>query len=336
MSEEPANTENRKNEHLQISLEQNVNSEISAGWENVHIPHVALPEINFKNINLETNFLGQNYSCPFLISSMTGGTPRGDEINEKLCALAESENIPMGVGSQRVALENREKKTFALRKKFPRAKLFANIGLVQFNYGVTVDDCQWLVDELQAQAFIVHANVLQEAIQKEGDRDFSGLIPKLVKLKKKISVPLILKETGCGLDLQSCLQARDAGVDALDIAGMGGTHWGFIEGLRHPERRALGDIFRNWGLPTATALTEALQGLGPTYPVIASGGIQNGLDAAKSLYLGAHLAGMAQAFLKAAQGDFHNLKDFLDLQKEALKIALFCSGSKSIEELRLK
>lgn len=327
-------TEKRKAEHLRLSIEENVASEKSAGWEKIEIPHRALPEIDFAQVQLNTKFLGLETSTPFLISSMTGGTPQGEEVNNVLCEFAQSENLLMGVGSQRVALEDRQKKNFDLRQRYPRAKLLANIGIVQLNYGVTADDLRWLVDQLQAQALILHANVLQEAIQFEGDRNFSNLLCHIAVIKRAVKVPLILKETGCGLDVKTCLAARDEGVDALDIAGLGGTHWGFLEGLRHPERAELGRIFRNWGIPTSDALSAVRQALGPEFPIIASGGIRNGLEAAKALYLGANLVGMAQPFLAAAQGGLQKLKTFLDLQKEALRIALFCSGCENVEAIR--
>ena len=239
----------------------------------------------------------------------------------------------MGVGSQRVALEARHANLFDLRKVAPKATLYANLGIVQLNRGVTADDVLWLVDLLQAQAVILHANVLQEAIQKEGDRDFSGLLKKIPALKKRLSVPLILKETGSGLDALTCRRAVDAGFDALDVAGLGGTHWGFIEGLRHHERRPLGEIFRNWGIPTARAVREARAAIGPQVPLVASGGVRHGLDAAKALYLGADLVGFAAPFLKAAvDDDDEGLDRFLDLQIEALKIALFCAGARSPQD----
>ena len=270
-------------------------SQVSAGFENIELPHVALPEVDFKDVDLACSFLGKKYSAPFLISSMTGGSPDGEKINEMLAQLSQEKNIPMGVGSQRVAIETKSNEFFSLRKKHPRARLWANIGAVQLNYGVNSDDLQWIVDSLEAEALILHANAMQEAIQFEGDRNFSNLFEKISDLKKKISVPVILKETGCGIDTLSAKRARDAGVDAIDVAGRGGTHWGFIEGLRHPERKALGEMFRN---------------------------------------LGADLAGMAIEFLRAAANGYEPLEKFYQLQSEALRIALFCTGSKNLKELK--
>ncbi|MEO5668674.1 MAG: alpha-hydroxy-acid oxidizing protein, partial [Bdellovibrionota bacterium] len=235
---------------------------------------------------------------------------------------------------QRVAIEGRDRSLFKLRKVAPRAVLFANIGAVQLNCGVNIDDCEWLVEQLEANALILHANPLQEAIQKEGDRDFRGLWNKIAELKNRLSVPLILKETGCGLDETSCRRAIDAGIDALDSAGLGGTHWGFIEGLRSPERRELGEIFRDWGIPSVESLRICVRESQGRVPVVASGGLRSGLDVAKALWMGASLGGMALPFLDAATQGENELNTFYTLHEEALRIALFCTGFKSLGELK--
>ena len=328
-------TSRRKDEHLTLVREQNVDSEIDAGWDAIDLPHRALPELDFAQIDSSVEFLGRRFPTPFLISSMTGGSPEGERINERLARFAERRQIPMGVGSQRVALENRSSGFFSLRKVAPRATLYANLGLVQFNYGVTIDDCRWLVDHLEAQALILHCNPLQEAIQKEGDRDFSNLLSRIGDLKRALPVPVILKETGSGLDVLTCDRAIEAGIDALDLAGLGGTHWGFIEGLREQSRRELGTMFRNWGIPTARALADAHRVVKGRVPLIASGGVRHGLDAARAVSLGANLVGMAAPFLRQLTSvNEDSLDEFLDLQHEAFRIALFCTGSRDVESLR--
>jgi isopentenyl-diphosphate delta-isomerase len=324
----------RKQDHLDLCRTLDVSSQTQAGWDAIRLPHVALPEIDFRNVSLRSRFLGFEFSSPFLISGMTGGSSEGERINELLAQFAQERSIPMGVGSQRVALSERNKSFFRLREMAPRAVLFANIGAVQLNYGVTSDDLKWIVEQLEAQALVLHANPLQEAIQAEGDRDFSGLWKKITQLKRELKIPIILKETGCGLDPQSCRRAVEAGLDALDIAGLGGTHWGFIEGLRNPQRAKLGEIFRNWGRPSAQALADAYEAVGTGMPLIASGGLRSGLDAAKALYLGAQIVGMALPFLKAvSEGGLEALSAFLDLHEEALRVALFCMGAETLESL---
>jgi len=258
-------------------------------------------------------------------------------LNERLAEFAEHARVPMGVGSQRIALENRELKAFALRQVAPRATLLANIGAVQLNYGVGRDELLFLVDQLQAQALILHLNPLQECIQEEGDRNFSNLLSKIESLAQDFPVPLIVKETGCGLDSVTARRLAEAGIAALDVAGMGGTHWGLIEGLRSESRRELGLLFRDWGLPTAQALKDvcAARSTWTQKPVlVASGGIRHGLDAAKALALGADMVGMALPFLKAAKAGPSALEQFFETQTQALKVALFCTGSKNFEALR--
>lgn len=327
-------TTTRKDEHLDICITKDVSSQGSAGWDQIDLPHCALPDIDFSEIDLRTEFLGRTFSAPLLISSMTGGSAKGERVNEQLSIFAAEVGIPMGVGSQRVALEEKDKKFFALRKIAPKAILYANIGAVQLNYGVSSDDCRFLVDSLEAQALILHLNPLQEAIQKEGDRNFKGLWNKIEEVSSKISVPVILKETGCALDVETCVKAKNAGVAAVDIAGFGGTHWGYIEGLRNTSREKFGEIFRSWGIPTVEALFMAREALGPDYPIIASGGIRNGLDVAKSLYLGANLSGMALPFLKAAEIGPDALKALYDELCEAIRISLFCTNCSTPLELK--
>lgn len=324
----------RKDDHLNICTSEDVNSRKSHYWDAIDLNHCALPEMDFAEVQTETIFLGQKFRAPFLISSMTGGSPSGELINKTLAVCAQDKNIPMGVGSQRIALENRESSLFDLRKIAPKATLFANIGAVQFNYGVSTEDCQWLAEKLEANAFILHLNPLQEAIQNEGDRNFSKLLPKIEKLKRALSIPLIVKEVGCGIDPKSALRLLECGVDAIDVAGKGGTHWGYVEGLRDSRRKDLGVMFRDWGLDTPALLTRLRETLPRDFPLIASGGVRNALDAAKALYLGANFVGFALPFLKEAQKGEAAVKNFIDTQIEGLKVALFCSGSKNIKDLQ--
>jgi isopentenyl-diphosphate delta-isomerase len=329
-------TTSRKSDHLEICIQKNVESQVSAGWDEIILPYRSLPEISFDAISLKTEFLKFNFDYPFLISSMTGGTPEADNLNLILAEFATEYNIPMGLGSMRFLLEKKSTSPNAinnLRKKSPRAHLWANIGAVQLNYGVTPSDCQWLVDQLEAQALIVHLNPLQEAIQAEGDRNFSGLWKKLDGLRKQIKTPLILKETGCGLDPVTAKRAVETGFDALDTAGLGGTHWGFIEGLRSSDREALGLTFRNFGIPSAECLRQVRKAVGPDFPVIASGGLRSGIDCAKAFLLGANFCGLALPFLKAAKKGPENLRQEMSILIESLRIACFVTGSPLPKEL---
>ncbi len=300
-------------------------------WEKVRLPHRALPEVDLAEVDLSADFLGKRYSAPLMISSMTGGAEKGERLNRRLAEFAERKKIPMGVGSLRVALENREYGFFSsLRRAAPTASLFANIGAVQLNYGVSADDCRWMIDHIEADALILHCNPLQEAIQEEGDRDFSAILRKIEGIRRFLGVPLILKETGCGIDSVTAARAIGAGVDAIDVAGRGGTHWGLIEGMRSPRRRALGEMFKDWGNGSAAATLECVRAVAGRVPVVASGGIRSGLDMVKALYLGASFCGMALPFLKAADSGEEALEEFWELHTEALRIALFCMGRKMI------
>lgn len=327
---------NRKDDHLEICENQNVASSGKPGWEAIDLPHCALPDLDFDEIDLGVSFLNENFSAPFLISSMTGGSERGEKVNSLLAEFAQSKNIPMGVGSQRIALENKNADIFGLRKVAPTATLYANLGAVQFNYGVSAADCLNLIEKLQAQAFILHLNPLQEAIQNEGDRNFKGLWQKIEEVCKKSPVPVILKETGCGLDPETCVRAMSVGVSALDVAGFGGTHWGYIEGLRNERRAKLGETFRGWGTPTAVSIFMARSNLNEEVPIIASGGIRNGLDAAKAFYLGANLAGLALPFLKAASAGEKILEQTFEDLCESLRISLFCTNCKTVDNIQVK
>jgi isopentenyl-diphosphate delta-isomerase len=319
----------RKAEHLDICRTQDVESTHRHYWDAVNVPHRALPEIDLAEVSLRTKFLSLDLKSPLLISSMTGGSPEGEKLNEALALFAQQHGIAMGVGSQRIALERPEAPIFKLRKIAPQAVLFANLGAVQFNYGVSADDALRLAESLEANAFILHLNPLQEAIQPEGNTNFRGLLAKIENFKKRLSIPLIVKEVGCGLDVQSAIKLREAGVDAIDIAGKGGTHWGFVEGLRDADRKELGDFFRDWGTPTPELLLTLRQALGPRYPIIASGGIRSGVDAAKAFYLGANLVGMALPFLREASKGPEALDKFYETLTSALRTALFCMGRTS-------
>ena len=316
----------RKDEHLDICREEDVSASQGPGWDSVVLPHCALPDLDFDEIDLSTNFLGEKYSAPILISSMTGGSADGEFINARLAEFAQQKNIPMGVGSQRIAFEDSKADLFNFKKVAPKAKLFANLGAVQFNYGITVENCLSLIDGMEPRAFILHLNPLQEAIQKEGDRNFKGLWLKVAELCKRSPIPIIVKETGCGLDTETCRKAVEAGVSALDIAGMGGTHWGFIEGLRNSDREFLGSTFRNWGITSVESLRNVRAAVPKDFPIIASGGIRTGLDITRAFYLKANFTGLALPFLKAVRSDAALEKLYFELT-EACRVALFCTNS---------
>lgn len=330
-------TESRKADHLRICLEENVQfNTTSNGLENYRFSHCCLPEIDPSNITLTTTFFNKTLGSPLLISSMTGGTEQAKTINYRLAATAQKYQIAMGVGSQRVAIENEEvADTFAVRSIAPDILLFANIGAVQLNYNYGIEQCQKAIDILEADALILHINPLQEFIQTEGDTNFRGLLAKISTLCAKLPVPVIAKEVGNGISGKMALKLIDAGVEAIDVAGAGGTSWAKIEGERAKDfrQKRLGTTFANWGLPTAECLTQ-VRAVGPDIPLIASGGLRNGLDVAKTIALGADLVGLAWPFLQAAAESQESLNQLAEVLIAELTGVLFCTGHTNLTELQ--
>jgi isopentenyl-diphosphate delta-isomerase len=322
----------RKDDHLRICLEQDVQSG-TTGFEAYTLESTALPECDLHEIDLSTTFLGQALKAPLLISSMTGGSSWGATLNMRLAHAAHTHGIAMGVGSQRIALECAKlEDTFKIARKIaPHSVLFANLGAVQLNYGRGIEDCLHCVDMIEAQALILHFNALQEALQPEGNTNFKGLLKKLETLCGKLSAPVIAKEVGSGFSAKDARRLVDAGVAAIDVAGAGGTSWSIVEGYRSSPI-AVGTVFRTWGIPTARSLA-LVHAEAPDMPLIASGGIRSGKDIAKSLALGASLAGIALPFLQAAAVSDEALEQYLESLLKNLKIVMFCIGAQSISDL---
>lgn len=326
--------EERKKDHIQICLD----APVEKGQRYIQamkFEHEALPDLNFDDISTQTKFLDRVVHAPFFIGSMTGGAKEATKINANLAIAAEERNIVMGLGSQRAMLEKEELvSTFNVRKYAKNAFIFANIGAVQLNYGVDVDGCKKIVDVVGADALCFHINPLQEAIQEGGDRNFSGLLQKMENVVKDMHVPVIVKEVGAGISGKQARQLKDIGVAAVDVAGVGGTSWAFIEAERKMHEKRVGDIFGDWGIPTHYALAECrdIQDLF----LIAGGGVRTGLDVAKYVALGAQSCSMALPFLKAAMVSAEEVVKLIDLLTYELKIAMFATGCRNIEELAKK
>ncbi|WP_299028273.1 type 2 isopentenyl-diphosphate Delta-isomerase [uncultured Thermanaerothrix sp.] len=326
----------RKNDHIRINLERDVQSGLTNGLEDYTFEHVALPELDFETISLRCEFFGKALGAPLLISSMTGGTSEAGAINWRLATVAQQYGLAMGVGSQRAALQHPESiDTFKVRQCAPDILLFANLGAVQLNYGITVEDCRRVVEMIEADALILHLNPLQEALQPEGNTRFGGLLRKIEQVCQTIGVPVVVKEVGWGISASVARRLADAGVAAIDVAGAGGTSWSQVEMYRmQDERRArVAALFRTWGIPTAQALGAVHKAV-PALPLIASGGIRNGLEVAKCIALGASLVGMAGPFLKAAAKSVEEVTSLVEEVLLALRIAMFSVGAGSISALR--
>ncbi len=328
-------TEARKSRHLDICLEEDVASHLDAGFSSVRLRHEALPECALEDVDTSTTLFGHALAAPILISSMTGGTDRARAINYNLAIAAERAGVALALGSQRAALEDPALlATYRVRDVAPRVVLFANIGAVQFNYGVTVDDAIRAVENIAADGLYLHLNPLQEALQTNGDTNFRTLLPRIGEVCRRIGVPVIAKSVGSGISVRTASRLLDAGVSAIDVAGAGGTSWARVEGRRSddPRREAIAESFAAWGYPTAEATAELRRAF-PQATIFASGGIRTGVDAAKAIALGANIAGAGLPYLEPATRSAEAVSDAVDVMVNGLRIAIFASGCRRPADL---
>ncbi len=329
--------ENRKLEHLRINLKDDVQfHETTNGLEHYRFIHQALPDLVLEKISLATMFCDKKLRAPILISSMTGGAEDAEVINQRLAIAAQATGIAMGLGSQRAALEDDELAyTYQVRRNAPDILLFANLGAVQLNYRYTLEHCQRAVDMIQADALILHLNSIQEAVQAGGNTNWSGLLGKIETVCRALPVPVIAKEVGFGISEDTARQLASAGVAAIDVAGAGGTSWAAVESRRAPSPflRRLAEAFWDWGIPTAESLVRAQRGA-PGLPLIASGGIRDGVEAAKCIALGASMVGLASPMLKLADLGVEAIIDGIKLIEEELKTTMFGLGVENIDALK--
>src|SRR3990172_10010474 len=293
-------TKKRKADHIKICLEHKAQAQkATTGFEDIHLIHKALPEIDRAKIDLSTTVFGHKFAAPIIVGAMTGGTKEATNINAAIAEGVEKLGLGMGVGSQRAAIEDKElAKTFAVaRKKAPNAFLIANIGGVQLVHGYGVKEVKKAMEMIDADAVAIHLNALQEAVQPEGQTNFQGVLAKIGEIAGAIEVPVIVKETGAGISAEDAKALEKAGVKAIDVGGVGGTSFAAVEYYRSTKQKDvyLGEAFWDWGIPTAVSLVENAQTV--KLPLIASGGIRSGTDIAKTLALGATLASVSQPIL---------------------------------------
>ena len=329
--------ERRKADHIRINLEEDVNfDKTTTGLEKYFFMHQALPEIDLDAVQTATTLFGKTVPRPLLVSSMTGGTAEARQINRTLAAGAQAAGMAMGLGSMRAAIEDPAlAASYNVRDVAPDILLFANLGAVQLNYGYGIDQCRRAVAMSTADALILHFNPLQEAVQPEGDGDFSNLYPKVEAICRQLEVPVIAKEVGWGFSADTARRLRDAGVAAIDVAGAGGTSWSQVEMYRAPTARfaRVAGAFIDWGIPTAVSLRYCHEAA-PDIPIFASGGIKNGIDVAKCIALGATLVGFAGAFLRAAdENGVDGVVEMAETVTDELRVAMFCAGAGSLEAL---
>jgi isopentenyl-diphosphate delta-isomerase len=325
----------RKLQHIQIVLEENV-TPLPSSLSKYRLPYKALPEIDLAEIDTSHEFFGKRLSFPFVVASMTGGAEKAGIINKNLALACEQEKVALALGSMRVILKDPSAaESFKVRSLCPSIPLFANMGLVQLNYGYGSDEINRLLDIVEADGIFLHVNHLQESIQPEGDTNFKGLLGKLAEILPKINKPVIIKEVGSGIDKQTAQALYDIGIKWIDVSGMGGTSWTSVEAYRRQDD--MGFIFEEVGIPLDEALIDAKQIAG--LQLIACGGIRNGLDMLKAFALGADIASAAAPLLKPALESSESVSKIFSRWRRELEIAMFTAGVASISEcaaLKLK
>ncbi|MCP4543406.1 MAG: type 2 isopentenyl-diphosphate Delta-isomerase [Chloroflexi bacterium] len=327
----------RKADHIRINLQEDVNSEhVSTGFERYRFVHCALPDTDLKNVDTSTTLLGKHLAAPLIISSMTGGTPEASVINQRLAEAAQAAGVGVGLGSQRAAIQDPSlADTYRIRHVAPDILLMANLGAIQLNYGYGPDECRRAIEMVEADALILHLNPLQEALQPEGNTRFAGLLSKIESVCRILEVPVIIKEVGWGISEQVTRQLADAGVAVIDVAGAGGSSWSQVEMHRATteQQRQIAAAFADWGIPTAESLRMARQGA-PELPIIASGGIRDGIQISKAITLGATACGVAGPFLSAANESTAAVAELIAVLVTQLRVAMFSTGAADIQSLQ--
>lgn len=320
----PNQTESRKKDHVELVVAKGAQYAKSAGFDKIELIHNALPEASLESIDLSSVFLGKNLKFPMIISAMTGGYADAERINKALASAAQKHGMAFGLGSQRAMMEDPSlASTFKVRGVAPDVPIIANIGAFQLKK-YPVEKVESLVQSVEADALAVHLNPLQEAIQPEGDTDFTGVLEAIRNACDSLPVPVVAKETGAGMSQGVAILLKGAGVKYLDVAGAGGTSWSRVEYMRS------GGVpgFEDWGLPTVESVIQC-RGL---LPIIASGGIRSGIDAAKSIALGADLAGAAYPFLKALEEN--RLEEQIMLFQRQMRLCAFLTGCPTMAALK--
>jgi len=327
---------NRKIDHIKICSTKKVESERPTGFEDVHLIHQSIPEMNMEEVDTSCTFMGHRLLSPLVIEAMTGGTSPAEKINRRLAEAAQALKVGMGVGSQRIALENPafEDSFRIVRESAPDAFLIANIGAPQLAMGYGLEEAKRAVEMITADALAIHVNITQECVQPEGEPVAKGVMGKIKEIVKELHVPVIVKETGAGISAESATKLERAGVSGIDVAGVGGTDWAKVESYRGSSgrRASRGEIFLGWGIPTAASLVEVTQST--KLATIASGGIRNGLQIAKSIALGASGAGLARPLLTPAMESHSAVKKVIRAIHRELRTAMFLTGSKTISDLQ--
>lgn len=332
----PSPIASRKADHIDLCATGDVGfRQKTTLFEAVELVHDALPELSVDAIDMSTVLLGKRLRAPLVIAAMTGGTERARSINRELARIAEERGYGFGLGSQRAILKGEPRETYEVRDVAPTTLVLGNIGGVQARSLDTATVAS-LVDVVGADAICVHLNPAMEIVQPGGDRDFSGVLPALERLVSELSVPVVAKETGCGIGPRAAEKLARAGVRHVDVSGAGGTSWVAVEAARATgSQRSIGDSFRDWGVPTAASVLVC-RGVRPRFKsIIATGGVWSGIDVAKAIALGAHAAGIARPVLQAfVAGGREGALAFLDQVEAELRAVMLLVGAGDVSRLR--
>ena len=326
----------RKADHIDLCVSGDVGFHAkSTLFDAVEFVHDALPELSRDGLDTSVELFGKHLRAPILIAAMTGGTERARSINRELAQLAEERGYGFGLGSQRAILKGQPRDTYEVRDVAPSTLVLGNIGGVQAR-SLSTDEVRSLVDAVGADALCVHLNPAMEIVQPEGDRDFVGVVDALERLVRELGVPVIAKETGCGLGARAVKKLAKAGVRHVDVSGAGGTSWVAVEAARAVgDARTLGDALREWGVPTAASVMISKQARPRFRTIIATGGVSSGIDAAKAIALGADAAGMARPVLQAlVAGGREGAAKFLNQVEAELRAVMLLVGARDVKDLQ--
>lgn len=329
----------RKRRHLEVSLRDDVQSMAGPWFQDVQLVHRCLPEMNLGDVSTKTSLFSHHLSAPLIISAITGGTEEGKAINRNLSLAAEELGIGVGVGSQRIAIEDptRESSFRVVREAAPTALVLGNLGCPQLGMGYGTDEARRCVRMIDADVLALHMNPLQESIQVRGEARYSGILGKIQEIVEGVGVPIVAKETGAGVAFEDAVRLEKTGVIGIDVSGLGGTSWSAVEQRIAMEngdmsKASLGDLFSTWGIRTAVSIVEVKRSTRMT--VIASGGVRTGIDMAKAIALGADAVGVAQPLVKPAQESSDRVVETVNGLLAEFRTAMFLTGARNVEELR--
>ena len=325
----------RKGDHLDLAVDGDVGFRGKTTlFENVRLVHDALPDLDADAIDTSVVLLGKRLRAPLLIAAMTGGTPRAGELNRRLAAIAEARGLGFGLGSQRAMhVDGGKRETYAVREAAPTTLVLGNVGVVQAR-AMSGEELSALVADVGADALCVHLNPAMEIVQPGGDRDFRDGTATLARIVGELGVPVVAKETGCGLSRGVARRLHAAGVRHVDVSGAGGTSWVAVETHRaEGAAKELGEAFWDWGIPTAATVAACARE--PFETIIATGGVASGLDVARALVLGATAAGVARPVLQALARDGEaGVHRLLDRIESELRAAMLLVGARDVAALR--